>query len=400
MDLKFSKEDEAFRMMVREFVRAAVPSDMALRTRQGFHSTKEDLQTWNRILFEKGWAAPHWPKEYGGTGWTPLQIYIFEEECAAADAPFLSYFGLRLLGPLIYTFGSEEQKAALLPPILSGETFWCQGFSEPSAGSDLASVKTTAVRDGNEWVINGQKIWTTEAHYADRMFCLARTDPTVPPQKGGLSIFLFDMNAPGISVRPIITIDEGHSVNEVFLDNVRIPADAVLGRVGDGWTQAKFLLSHERVSNAQVPRSKRDLELLKQIAAQERAGGQRIIDLPEVRQRIAELEIDLYGLEWSVLRELFNGHGAKSQPIASGLKILGSEIQQRLSTLLTDVLGPKGIVLYDEKESSGDDLPGNAPSYVVGSTARQLFLRAASIYAGANEIQRTVIAKQVFNLSS
>jgi alkylation response protein AidB-like acyl-CoA dehydrogenase len=329
-----------------------------------------------------------------------LQIYIFEEECAAADAPFLSYFGLRLLGPLIYTFGSDEHKARLLPAILSGETFWCQGFSEPSAGSDLASVKTTAVRDGAHWLINGQKMWTTEAHFADRMFCLARTDTTVPPQKGGLSIFMFDMDTSGVTVRPIVTIDGGHTVNEVFLDNVRVPAEDLLGAEGQGWTQAKFLLSHERVSNAQVPRSKRDLQLLKQIAANESGANGRMIDQPDIRQRIAQLEIDLYGLEWSVLRELFGGHEAKSQSIASGLKILGSEIQQRLSDLAVDLVGAKGVAIHEEGVSHANVLPANAPDYVVGLSARQLFLRAASIYAGANEIQRSIIAKQVFNMAS
>ncbi|HWK64562.1 MAG TPA: acyl-CoA dehydrogenase family protein [Rhizobiaceae bacterium] len=399
MDLRFTDEDEAFRAEIRSFLRGAVPADMARRTRQGVHTSKEDLKRWNRILYEKGWSAAHWPREYGGTGWSPLHIYLFEEECAAADAPFLSYFGLRLIGPLLYTFGTPEQKERYIEDILSGETFWCQGFSEPSAGSDLAAVKTTAVKDGEDWVISGQKLWTTEAHYADKMFCLARTDPDVKPQKGGLTIFLFDMDQPGITVRPIYTIDEGHSVNEVFLDNVRVGASDILGgELGRGWDQAKFLLGNERVTNAQVPRSKRDLELLKQVALEEReADGGSMFDQPDIRQRIAQLEIDLAGLEWSVLRELFNGHGARSAPIASGLKIVGSEIQQRISTLAVDLLGAKGLAVNHEGQQT-NDLPGDAPDYAPGLAARQLFLRAATIYAGTNEIQRSIIAKQVFDM--
>ncbi|WP_137388606.1 acyl-CoA dehydrogenase family protein [Rhodoligotrophos defluvii] len=398
MDLNFSGEDEAFRQEVRTFVRNSVPPDMARRTRQGVHPSKADLKLWNRILYEKGWSAPHWPNEYGGTGWTPLQIYIFEEECAAADAPFLSYFGLRLIGPLIYTFGSDAQKQRYLDDILSGETFWCQGFSEPSAGSDLAAVKTTAVRDGDHYVINGQKLWTTEAHYADKMFCLARTNPEVKPQKGGLSILMFDMSAPGVTVRPIVTLDGGHSVNEVFLENVRVPAHDLLGAEGQGWDQAKFLLSNERVTNAQVPRSKRDLALLKDIAAHEPAGKGMMLDLPDIRLRIAQLEIDLYGLEWSVLRELFNGHGERSQASASGLKIIGSEIQQRLAELAADLVGAKGLAYHDPAAEQANDQPADAPDYVPGLAARQLFLRAATIYAGTNEIQRGIIAKQVFGM--
>ncbi|PSC02910.1 hypothetical protein SLNSH_21755 [Alsobacter soli] len=397
MDLKLTAEDEAFRREVRDFVRSAVPADMARRTRRGGHTPKADLQAWNRILYDKGWVAPHWPREYGGTGWSALRIHIFEEECAAADAPFLSYFGLRLIGPLLYTFGSPRQKELHLGPILRGDVFWCQGFSEPGSGSDLASVRTTAARDGDDYVINGQKIWTTEAHYADKMFCLARTNPDVPPQKGGLSILMFDMNQPGVTVRPIVTIDEGHSVNEVFLDNVRVPAVDLLGEAGQGWTYAKFLLGNERVSNAQVPRSRRDLQLLRARAEAPDASGARLVDNPDIRQRLAQLEIDLAALEWSVLRVLASPEGERTQASASGLKITGSEIQQRISELAYDLLGPLGVPFYGEDDVAGD-LPGFASPDVPGVAARQLFLRAASIYAGSNEIQRTIIAKQVFSL--
>ena len=396
MDLSFSPSDETFRLEMRAALRGLVPPDMARRTRQGFHPTKADLKLWNRILNDHGWAAAHWPKQHGGTGWSPLQVHIFEEECAAADAPFPSYFGLRLVGPLLYTFGSAAQQQRYIPDILTGETFWCQGFSEPSSGSDLASVRTTAVRDGDHYVINGQKLWTTEAHYADRMFCLVRTDPELPPQKGGLSMLMFPMTAPGITIRPVITIDGGHSVNEIFFENVRVPADELLGAEGQGWDHAKFLLANERITNAHVPRAKRDLTLLKEMAAREAAEQGGGLDLDEVDRRIAQLQIDLDGLEWSVLREVIGGNG--NPAIASGLKIIASELQQRMTELAVDIAGVRGRIAYDEADLDRNDLPGNPADYVPGLAARQLFLRATTIYAGSNEIQRGIIAKQQFGL--
>lgn len=397
MEFEFTDQDKAFRAEVQAFLRDAVPADIARRTRSLVHTPKDDLVRWNRILFEKGWVAPHWPKAFGGTGWTPMQIYIFEEECAAADAPFLSYFGLRLIGPLLYTFGSEAHRAQHIPGILSGDVFWCQGFSEPSSGSDLASLKTRAVRDGDHWVITGQKLWTTEAHFADKMFCLARTDPDLRPQKGGLSILFLDMNQPGVTVRPIVTIDGGHSVNEVFLDEVRVPAGDVLGRVGQGWDQAKFLLGHERVTNAQVPRSKRELALLRTIALKETRGGMALAEMRTIRERIAEIEIDLAALEWSVLRELFaTPGGAKSQGTASALKIVGSEIQQRIADLTADLLGAKAMPTIAAASDRPNERPGDAADHAVGVVERQLFFRATTIYAGTNEIQREIIARELF----
>jgi hypothetical protein len=395
MDLAFSAEDQNFREEVRAFLRAAVPPELAERTRRNVHIPKDDLQLWNRILHRKGWSAPHWPKEYGGTGWSPAQILIFEEECAAHDAPFLSYFGLRLIGPLIYTFGTPQHKEAYLPGILAGETFWCQGFSEPSSGSDLASVRTTAVREGDHYVINGQKLWTTEAHFADKMFCLARTDAGRRPQKGGLSILFLDMDQPGVTVRPIITIDGGHSVNEVFLENVRVPATEVLGELGQGWDQAKFLLAHERVTNAHVPRSKRELALLKQMLRGQRERGLAPEAERRLRERIARIEIDLAALEWSVLRELFDGSGRRTPVTAAGLKLLGSELQQRLSETAIDLVGASGLAQVSE-HAPADDLPADAPAWLPGLAGRQLFLRATTIYAGTTEIQREIVARHVF----
>jgi alkylation response protein AidB-like acyl-CoA dehydrogenase len=394
MDLQFSPEDERFRQDIRDTLRDLVPSDMARRTRQNPHPDKADLKRWNRILHNRGWSAAPWPKEFGGTGWSPLQVHIFEEECAAADAPFPSYFGLRLVGPLLFTFGTPAQKARYIPDILTGDTFWCQGFSESSSGSDLASVRTRAVRDGDHYVLNGQKLWTTEAHYADWMFCLARTNPDLPPQKGGLSMLMFPMNSRGVSVRPILTIDEGHSVNEVFFEDVRIPAEDLLGEEGHGWNYAKFLLGNERITNAHVPRAKRDLALLKDIALAEASGA--AFDETEIHRRIAQLEIDLDGLEWSVLREVIGG--SRNAAIASGLKIVASELQQRMSDLAVDMIGPRGRVFYAESDLGRNDLPADAADYVPGIAARQLFLRATTIYAGSNEIQRGIIAKQQFGL--
>jgi alkylation response protein AidB-like acyl-CoA dehydrogenase len=395
MDLQFSAEDKRFRGEIRTALQGLVPPDMARRVRQLPHPDKQDLKLWNRILFERGWSAAHWPKEFGGTGWSPLHVHIFEEECAAADAPFPSYFGLRLVGPLLFTFGTDEQKARFIPDILTGDTFWCQGFSEPSSGSDLASVRTRAVKQGDHYVLYGQKLWTTEAHYADWMFCLARTDFDLPPQKGGLSMLMFPIDAPGVSIRPIITLDEGHSVNEVFFDNVRVEPANVLGELGRGWDYAKFLLANERITNAHVPRAKRDLTLLKEMAAAEgaqNAGGPR----PEIERRIAQLEIDLDGLEWSVLREVISG--SKNPAIASGLKIVASELQQRMADVAIDLAGPRGRVFYDESDLGTYELAAGAPDYLPGLAARQLFLRATTIYAGSNEIQRGIIAKQQFGL--
>ncbi len=396
MNLQFSDEDERFRNTIREALQGLVPPDMARRTRQSVHPTKADLKAWNRIMYERGWAAAHWPKEYGGAGWSPLHVHIFEEELAAVDAPFLSYFGLRLVGPLIFTFGTQQQKEQYIPDILTGDIFWCQGFSEPSSGSDLASLRTTAVREGDTYVINGQKIWTTEAHYADKMFCLARTNTELPAQRGGLSFLAMPMDDPGIRVRPIITIDEGHSVNEVFFENVRIPASNIIGEEGRGWDYAKFLLGNERVTNAHVPRAKRDLALLKKMAEAELISARGVLDEDDIRRRIAQIEIDLDGLEWSVLREVISG--SRSPAIASALKIVASQLQQNMTDLAVDLIGARGRVYYDEADLERNDLAGSAPEYAPGLAARQLFLRATTIYAGSNEIQRNIIAKQQFGL--
>src|SRR5579859_7110963 len=266
MDFTLDPADQAFQQEVRAFIRASLPADIARRGRQGYHPRRDDVQRWTRILNEKGWAAPAWPAEYGGAGWSPLRRYLFQVEFHAAGCPVLDQSGFELVGPVLYSFANDRQKARYLPAIRNADEFWCQGFSEPNAGSDLASLKTRAVRDGDHYIVNGQKTWTSEAHKADMMFALVRTDPEARPQ-AGISFLLIDMKSPGLTVRPIYTINEGHSVNEIFLDDVRVPAENLVGEENKGWSYAKFLLNNERAMSAETAHTRHDLTLLKEIAA-------------------------------------------------------------------------------------------------------------------------------------
>ncbi|WP_407520324.1 acyl-CoA dehydrogenase family protein [Methylobacterium oryzisoli] len=389
MDAFFTDDERAFRAEIRSAIRAMLPPDLARRTREGIHLTREDMARWNRLLDARGWAAHHWPESAGGPGWTPIQRFIFEAECAAADAPPLSVFGVYLVGPTLHTFGSQAQKDRYLPPIRSGDEFWCQGYSEPEAGSDLASVRTTARKVEGGWIITGQKAWTTEGHFADLMICLARTNRDVRPQ-AGLSLFIVDMRAPGVTIDPVITIDGGHSVNSVFLDDVRVPDDALIGEVDQGWGYAKFLLNHERTNNAQVHRSRREFERLKQLAARRRgAGGGPVLDDPAFRRRFAVLEADLAGLEATVLRVLIDQtEGREPGPEASIVKVIGSRLQQAISELAMEVIGEDALGVPD----AGRD------GEVAGWTERHLFRRVVTIYAGSNEIQKTIIARSTLGL--
>jgi alkylation response protein AidB-like acyl-CoA dehydrogenase len=395
MDFSRDPHEEAFRQEVRSFIAESLPADLAARTRLDFRARREDMQAWNAILYRKGWSAPSWPKEYGGTGWSPVERHIFANECAAADAPPLSVFGLQLAGPTIYTFGSDAQKRRHLPGILSGEVFWCQGFSEPDAGSDLASLRTRAVRDGDDWVITGRKIWTTHAHFADMMFCLARTDADAKPQRG-LSFFLFDMKAPGVSLRPIITLDRAHEVNEVTLDGVRVSGDDLVGEANGGWDYAKFLLTQERTFSAHVPKSRRALKRLKAIAARERKEGRPLAEDPSLRRRIAEVEIELEALEFAVYRALSDKSGTSA--VSAILKMRGSELEQKLTALIIEALGTPALRHW--QDPSSEDALSNAifdPDDEPGAMGTHLFLRAATIYSGSNEIQRNIIAKQLLD---
>ena len=395
MDLSFSPEEEAFRQEVREFIRENLPANLKGKVRRGDLESRDDYLTWHKILYRKGWVAPAWPKQYGGPGWNVTQRYIFNEECAAAETPMILPFGVAMCGPVIYTFGNEAQKAKFLPRILSGEDWWCQGYSEPGAGSDLASLKTRAVREGDYYIVNGQKTWTTLAQYADWIFCLVRTDPNVKQQEG-ITFLLIDMKTPGITVKPIIVLDGAHEVNEVFFDNVKVPAENRIGEENKGWTYAKFLLVHERSGIAGVARSKKAIERLKQIAEAELTDGKPLVKTDEFARKIAETEIDLSALEFTELRTLAKeSRGQMAGPESSILKIKGTEIQQRITELTLEAIG---YYAYPDARSFGDNEYPVGPDYAVGQSGHYFNMRKASIYGGSNEIQRGIIAKAVLGL--
>ena len=400
MNLEPDPKDEAFRQELRAFIREQLPPDMAARGKRDFHPRKDDLVFWARTLNAKGWAVPHWPVEYGGPGWTPMQKFIFEEEMRAGFAPAVDRIGTELVGPVLYTFASPEQKAKYLPEIRNADRLWCQGFSEPGAGSDLASLRTRAVRDGDHYIVNGQKTWTTEGHHADMMFALVRTDSDAKAQRG-ISALLIDMNAPGLVCRPIYTIDEGLTVNEVFFDDVRVPAENLVGKENAGWSYAKFLLGNERTNSAEVPHTKRDIAQIEEIARIERKNGRPLIEDEKFANRLARIKIDTLALEYAIYRVLADeGEGANS--VASVLKVRGSELRQRVADLAVEALGDRGVAVAPDPEGLHNmrDTVGETPvpDYGVGLAAKAMFRRATTIYGGANEIQRTIIAKTILQL--
>lgn len=398
MHFRPDPNDAAFREEVRSFLATNLPAELAARNRLGYHPLRDDTQAWTEILHARGWSVPNWPKEYGGPGWTPLQRHIFEEECFLAGAPALSTQGPTLVGPVIYSFGSEAQKQRYLPSIRSGAEFWGQGFSEPNAGSDLVSLKTRAVREGDHYIVNGHKIWSSEAQFADQVFFLARTDPEAKPQRG-LSFLLIDADAPGLTIRPIISFDGGHSLNEMFFDNVRVPAENLVGEEGKGWSYAKFLLDNERAFSAEVPRNRRNMAKLLHIARTETFRGRPLIEMPGFAERIAAARIELDNLEFLTLSAIHEkGGGSARRPIGSVLKIKGTELQQRIQQLCVEALGDRGAIFYPEPWT----VPGNSyppgPDYAPGVVGDMLYRRAATIYGGSNEIQRNIIAKQILGL--
>jgi pimeloyl-CoA dehydrogenase large subunit len=398
MDLRFTDEELAFRDEVRAFFRTALPDSIRAKMVEGRHPSKDDLVTWTRILHEKGWSVPHWPVEYGGTGWGPVQQYIFRDELQQAPAPEPLPFGANMVGPVIYTFGSEEQKRRFLPRIATLEDWWCQGFSEPGSGSDLASLKTTARRDGDHYVVNGQKTWTTLAQYADWIFCLVRTDATVKKQEG-ISFLLIDMKSPGIAVRPIQTIDGGHEVNEVFLDDVRVPVENLVGQENKGWDYAKFLLGNERVGIARIGISKARLRRVRELASLERVGDVPLIEIPRFREKLAAVEIELKALEMTQLRVVAaegRREKGKPDPASSILKIKGSEIQQATTELLMEVVGPFALPFQPEEEGRNEPLDG--PDWAATIAPTYFNWRKISIYGGSNEIQKNIIAKAILGL--
>ncbi|MEO0816743.1 MAG: acyl-CoA dehydrogenase family protein [Pseudomonadota bacterium] len=398
MNLEFTPEEVAFREEVRTFIDENYPKDLVgMGSREDL--SRDQFLAWHKILGEKGWAAPAWPKEYGGTGWSSTQRYIWSEENARVDAVMPLPFGVSMVGPVIYTFGNDAQKERFLPKILSGEEWWCQGYSEPGAGSDLASLKTTAVRDGDHYVLNGQKTWTTLAQHADWIFILARTDANAAKPQEGISFFLASMDTPGIEVRPIITIDGGHEVNETWLTDVRIPAENLVGVENQGWTYAKFLLAHERSGIAGVARSKRGIEKLRHIASTEVLDGEPLIKDSDFARKVSQLEIDLTALEFTELRTLAReSQGKGPGPESSILKIKGTEIQQRLSELTLEAVGNYGAPDFRGFPSDGSNQFAIGPDYADHAAPTYFNMRKTSIYGGSNEIQRNIITKMILGL--
>jgi alkylation response protein AidB-like acyl-CoA dehydrogenase len=398
MNLHLDPEDEHFRAEVRSFLSEHLRAQVVRRSRLGMHPPDAaDRLWWGRVLFDKGWAASHWPKHYGGTGWSALRAHLFEYECRMAGAPELRWQGLRLIGPVIYTFGNDAQRTRFLPGILNGETTWAQGFSEPGAGSDLASLRTSAVLDGDHYVLNGQKIWTTEADESKWGFFLVRTDTSGKPQRG-ISMIVLDMKTPGVTVRGVPTLNGGCATWEVFLDNVRVPVDQMIGPAGSGWDQAKFLLSNERTASADIEKSWADLRRIRNIAAATHVQGRPLPEDPAFGARLNEIELMVEALEWSVLRILCNSPSEyPATARASLLKVRGSEIQQRLNELAADALGASSLRLYLREEAFAQT-PSDPlwPPYVPGVTADLLYQRALTIYGGAKEVQKNIIAKLAF----
>ncbi len=393
MDFSFSKEDLAFRKEVRKFIADNFSAE--LKGLDPRDLTRDQMLVWHRILHKKGWAAPGWPVEYGGTGWTMTQRYIWGEETAAAGTVQPLPFGISMVGPVIYTFGNDEQKSRYLPRILSAEDWWCQGYSEPGAGSDLASLRTKAERDGDDYIVNGHKIWTTLAQHADWIFCLVRTDPNAPKPQMGISFLLIDMKTPGVTVRPIISMDGSHEVNEVFLEDVRVPISNRVGEENKGWTYAKFLLAHERSGIAGVARSKKAIGRIREIATHEMAEGKPLDELPAFRDKLSQVEIDLTALEFTELRSLAGeSKGQGPGPESSILKIRGTEIQQRISELALEAVG---YYAHLPHMPPGTNFAG-APDYAPGTADSYFNMRKTSIYGGSNEIQRNIIAKMVLGL--
>jgi hypothetical protein len=397
MDLNFTAEELDFRRTIRDWVAANLPPELSHKVHHAMHLTREDMQRWARILGRQGWLGWGWPKEFGGPGWNAVQRHLFEEECALAGAPRVVPFGPVMVAPVIMAFGTPAQQQRFLPGIASGEVWWSQGYSEPGSGSDLASLKTRAERRGDYYVVNGQKTWTTLGQYGEWIFCLVRTSSEGKPQTG-ISFLLIDMKSPGITVRPIITLDGEHEVNEVWFDNVEVPADQLVGEENKGWTYAKYLLAHERTNIADVNRAKRELERLKRIA---RAEG--VWEDARFRDQVALLEVDIVALEMLVLRVLSaEKSGRQSLDIAGLLKIRGSEIQQRYTELMMLAAGPYAIPFLSEAmdagwqgdQALGGLFPGGA--WHCAPLAGNYFnYRKTTIYGGSNEVQRNIVAQTV-----
>lgn len=391
MDLNYTDEERAFREEVRAFLAEKLPREISDKVRRGQELTKEDMVRWHAILNERGWLAPNWPREFGGCEWGAVEKHIFDEESAYANAPRIVPFGLSMLAPVLMKFGSQAQKDHYLPRILNGDDWWCQGYSEPGAGSDLASLKTRAVREGDHYIVNGQKTWTTLGQYADWIFCLVRTDPDVKQQEG-ISFLLIDMKTPGIEVRPIILLDGVHEVNEVFFDNVKVPVENLVGEENKGWTYAKYLLTHERTNIAGVGASQAGLDAVKRMARAEMQGGQPLIRNPHFAARLANVEIELKAMATTNLRVVAQTAAGGAPGLeASMLKVKGTIIRQEINDLARRAAGPYAMP-FPSEEVEGDNDP-IGPDYVAKAAPRYFNNRKLSIFGGSNEIQRGIIAK-------
>ncbi len=397
MDLTFTPDEQRFREEVRAFLESSLPARVRHLVLEGLHVPAEDTREFQRILFRKGGGGPNWPVEFGGTGWDPVRQYVFEEECAAAGAPRLLPFGLKMVGPVIQRFGNDAQRRRFLPRILTGEDWWCQGYSEPGSGSDLASLRTRADRQGDHYVVNGQKTWITLAQHADWIFCLVRTDPAAKAQ-AGISFLLVDMRSPGVTVRPIVLLDGSREVNEVWFEDVRVPVENLVGEENKGWTYAKFLLGHERANIAGIGASKRELARLKRIAAAERKHGRPLLADPGFAARLAQVEIELLALEITNLRVLAaEAERRQPGPEASLLKIKGTEIQQALTELLVEAVGPYALP-FREEAIEGLPVPPAGPAHAAPLAATYCNMRKASIYGGSNQIQKNIVAQMILGL--
>ena len=399
MDLRFTPEEIAFRDEVRQFFRTEVPAEIRKKVSEGRGMTREDYITSQRVLNAKGWAVPHWPREWGGQDWTPIQRYIFTEEMLLAAVPLPLQFNCYMVGPVIAAFGNQAQKEKHLAKIANLDEWWCQGFSEPGAGSDLASLKTKAVREGDHYIVNGQKTWTTLGQYADWIFCLVRTDPAAKKQ-AGISFILIDMKTPGITVRPIITLEGRHEVNEVFFDNVKVPVENLVGEENKGWDYAKFLLANERTGIARIGLSKERLARIKRLAREMPAGEGTLWDDRDFRERVAEVEIELKALEITQMR-VVAAQGKrdpnKPDPASSILKIKGSQLQQATTELLLEVAGPFALAAPVRAGDLTNDWPFDY-DWADAAAASYFNNRKVSIYGGSNEIQKNIIAKAVLGL--
>jgi pimeloyl-CoA dehydrogenase large subunit len=398
MDLNFTPEEIAFRDEARDFFRTAIPQSIRDKVAEGEGLTRDDMITAQRILHKRGWATVNWPVEWGGQNWTPIQVYLYQDEMQQANCPAPIAFNVSMVGPVIAQFGSEEIKQRFLPATANVDIFWCQGFSEPGSGSDLASLRTKAEKKGDKYIINGQKTWTTLAQYADWIFCLCRTDPSAKSQEG-ISFILVDMKTPGITRRPIVTIDGGREVNEVFFDNVEVPVENLVGQENKGWDYAKFLLGNERTGIARVGASKAKIARIKELAALEFSGERPLMETPRFQEKLAAVEVELKALEMTQLRVVSDERKlakGRQNPASSILKLKGSVIQQQLTELLMEVVGP--YVMPYQRDFDGKNEPVVGPEYATEAAPMYFNYRKVSIYGGSNEIQRNIIAKAILGL--